>query len=163
VNKDTVFVNENSTPGLDDSNKDRQAKIFQFLKSESFKADEIAILEEPPPFSIEPSENNHVEITGYDIQKINLNAAVEKPAHLILSEIYYPAGWKAYVDGKETKIYKTNYVLRSIFLQPGDHEVEFLFKPSSFKIGTIISIITFIVLIAVLAYSIFKQKRDIKN
>lgn len=162
VNKDTVFVNKNSTPGLDSSNKDRQAKIFQFLKSESFKADEIAILEEPPPFSIEPSDNNHLEITGYDIQKITLKAVVDKPAHLVLSEIYYPAGWKAYVDGRETKIYKTNYVLRSIFLQPGDHEIEFVFKPSSFKIGAIISIITFIVLIAILAYSILRQKRRIK-
>ncbi len=162
VNKDTVFANENSTLSLGYSNKDHQANIFQFIKSEAFKADEIAILEEPPPFSIESSDNYHVEITGYDIQKITLKAAVDKPAHLILSEIYYPAGWKAYVNGRETKIYKTNYILRSIFLQPGDHEIEFVFKPSSFRTGAIISIITFIVLMAILVYSIRRHKKSLK-
>ena len=158
VTKDTVFANVNSNSGLEYNFKDYQNSIFQFMKSEEFKADEIAILEEPPPFSIEALDSNSVEITGYDIHKINLKAVVDKRAHLVLSEIYYPAGWKAYVDGELTKIYKTNYILRSIFLEPGDHDIEFVFEPSSFKTGLIISIITFISLIVTLVYSLRRHK-----
>jgi len=78
---------------------------------------------------------------------------------MVLSEVYYPAGWKAYVDGQLTKIYKTNYILRSIFLKPGDHEIEFVFKPASFTIGLIISTLTLIFLIATLAYSARRHRR----
>jgi len=152
VNKDTIITEPDLSSESGNSYKENRDNIFSFMNSEQFKPDKIAILEEPPPFSIETSDSNFVEITGYDIHKINLKAVAEKPAHLILSEIYYPAGWKAYINGEETKIYKTNYILRSIFLQPGEHDIEFVFKPVSFKIGMIISIITLVLLIASLIY-----------
>ncbi|MEK9137903.1 MAG: YfhO family protein, partial [Bacteroidota bacterium] len=50
-------------------------------------------------------------------------------------EIYYPAGWRAYIDGNEAEIFKTNYVLRSVVVPAGPHEVTFTFDPPMYNAG----------------------------
>jgi len=79
-----------------------------------------------------------VHIVEYQPNKIRLEASLEADGFLFMSEVFYP-GWKAFVDGHETKIYKANYVFRAVYLTPGTHEVEFRYDPLSFKIGLLIS------------------------
>ncbi len=125
--------------------------IFDYMKSGQFNPRKTAILEEAPPMTVFPSAENTAEVTHFDAHNIKIKAQAAKAGVLVLSEVYYPAGWKAYVDGVETKIYKTNYLLRSIFLEPGEHEIEFRFHPDSFFLGMWISVITFVVLLLILA------------
>jgi uncharacterized membrane protein YfhO len=68
---------------------------------------------------------------------------------LVLSDTYYP-GWKAFVDGKETKIYRADYAFRAIPLNAGTHRVEFTYDPISFKLGvggTLMGIIGCVVIV----------------
>lgn len=65
---------------------------------------------------------------------LSLVASPTRQALLILSEIYYP-GWVARVDGQSTPIVRVNGFLRGVYLQPGIHEVEFLFRPFSLYVG----------------------------
>ncbi|HEX9653435.1 MAG TPA: YfhO family protein, partial [bacterium] len=127
--------------------------FFSYLKSGQFNPAKEAVLEEEPPFQIEPSPENSVRVISYDIHEIQLEAHVAKPALLVLSEIYYPAGWKAFVDSKETKVYKTDYILRSIFLQPGDHQIKFVFESTTFKLGLWITFSILFVLFGTLVYN----------
>jgi uncharacterized membrane protein YfhO len=53
---------------------------------------------------------------------------------LVLSDTYYP-GWKAFVNGKEIKIYRADYTFRAIPLNAGTHRLEFVYDPMSFKLG----------------------------
>jgi hypothetical protein len=135
-------------------------EIFRYFKSKDFNAANTAILEEKPELAIQPSTGNNVTLVSSDIHNIRLKASVVVPALMVLSEIYYPAGWNAYVDGVKTKIYKTNYILRSIFLQPGEHEIEFKFEPNSFKLGLFISLATFLILIVALVFSVRRLKKN---
>jgi len=59
-------------------------------------------------------------------------------AFLVLSDVYYP-GWRATVDGKNTHIFQTDYVLRGVQIPSGSHIVRFEFKPVTFAVGVGIS------------------------
>ena len=72
----------------------------------------------------------------------------------VFSEIYYPAGWKAYIDGNETEILCANYLLRALDIPAGEHEIVFEFEPESFVKGDRISMATSGILIIILAGSL---------
>jgi uncharacterized membrane protein YfhO len=60
---------------------------------------------------------------------------------LYFSEEYYPA-WKAYVDGKPVKIFRTDFCMRSIPVEKGKHLVEMRYESDSFKSGLTFSLIS---------------------
>jgi uncharacterized membrane protein YfhO len=78
----------------------------------------------------------------------------------VFSEVYYPRGWKAYVDGKESSIVKVNYVLRGLALSPGKHEIKFEFKPQGYYTGRKLTSIFSIILLVLLAAGIFMGWRN---
>lgn len=82
---------------------------------------------------------------------------------IVFSEIYYPAGWKCYIDGKESPYFRANYVLRSMIAPAGEHEIKFSFNPESYIIGNKVSLASSIILfllIAVYFISLLIRKRE---
>jgi hypothetical protein len=69
----------------------------------------------------------------------------------VFSEIYYPAGWKCYIDGRESKYFRTDYVLRGMILPAGKHEIKFIFKPSSYTTGNRISLFSSVIFLLLAA------------
>jgi hypothetical protein len=69
----------------------------------------------------------------------------------VFSEIYYPAGWKAYVDDVEKSYFRTDYILRGMVVPGGNHEIKFEFKPSSYYIGDKVSLASSLIFILLVA------------
>jgi hypothetical protein len=115
--------------------------ILARLGSSEFDPRIVAILETPPAFSLEPDGGGTVQVVSYQSGEIRLQANVPAACLVVLSEVYYPAGWKAYVNGQETEIYKADYLLRAIHLPAGEHQVSFLFRPWTFRAGLWISVL----------------------
>lgn len=99
------------------------------------------------------SKNSLVNIKSYQPQEIIIETKTDTPRMLFISDNFYP-GWQAFVNGKETKIYRTNYTFRSIYLSAGNHTIIFKYNPQSFRIGSTISIFTGFILILIILMNV---------
>lgn len=104
-------------------------------------------------------ENEKIELVSYQPDIMVYKYSVLEEKLTVFSEIYYPAGWKSYIDEKESKYFRTNYILRGMVVPAGDHEIKFVFKPSSYVIGNKISLASSLLLILLTAgYFLYKFK-----
>ncbi len=76
-----------------------------------------------------------IKLTKFDNDVMEYEAVCAGPQFAVFSEIYYPKGWNAYVDGKKTEYCNADYVLRGISLPAGKHSIKFAFEPTSYKQG----------------------------
>ena len=83
----------------------------------------------------------------YSPNKASIDVSLDGSGFLVLSDTWYP-GWKAFDNGREVEVYKADYALRSVYLEEGQHRVDFVFDPAAFKAGWIISLLSFIALLA---------------
>lgn len=127
-------------------------EIFKILQSKNYKPKEYVMLEIDPKVPLKNGEGfRSVYFNLYEPDKIKLKTNFSSPAYLVLSEIWYP-GWKAYDNGLETEIFKTNYVFRSIYVKKGLHDISFVYDPDSYKVGKAISILSLLTVIGSLVY-----------
>jgi uncharacterized membrane protein YfhO len=96
-------------------------------------------------------ENEKIELISYQPDKLVYRYSAREEKLAVFSEIYYPAGWKSFLDGKETKYFRTNFILRGMVLPAGDHEIKFVFEPASYIAGNKISLASSILLILMFA------------
>jgi uncharacterized membrane protein YfhO len=82
---------------------------------------------------------------------------VGNEALAVFSEIYYPKGWKAFIDDDEVEILRANYILRALLIPQGAHKIEFRFEPKAYYVGNIIMWISSIILILILLFIIAKK------
>jgi hypothetical protein len=115
--------------------------ILSRMTSKDFRPDREALLEEELPHPIPLPQKGkgtakRVEFISETNNRLVLQATAEEDSLLVLSDTYYP-GWKAFVDGKKTEIFRANYTFRAIPLSAGTHRVEFVYDPLSFKFGAL--------------------------
>jgi hypothetical protein len=91
--------------------------------------------------------NDKIELVSYKPDELEYKYGAEGDKLAVFSEIYYPAGWKCYIDGKESNYFRADYVLRGMVLPGGNHQVKFVFKPSSYFIGNKVSLASSILLL----------------
>jgi hypothetical protein len=73
-------------------------------------------------------------VTALSANRVVVQAHPSRPSYLVLSDTNYP-GWRARVDGRPTPIYQANYLFRAVYLAPGEHEIEFTFMPTSYRLA----------------------------
>lgn len=84
------------------------------------------------------SSSAEASVVRYEPQRIEMRTRNSQERFLVLSEVYYP-GWTARIDGVETQVHRVNYALRGLVVPPGEHKVEFVYAPASFRIGAVCS------------------------
>lgn len=104
------------------------------------------------------SAGGKIELVNYHPDNLKYEYSIGKKAVAVFSEIWYPKGWKMYVDGEEQPYIRANYLLRAAELPAGNHTVEWKFEPKSYYFGENISLIGSVLLSLVLAFAIFRQK-----
>ncbi len=109
-------------------------KNFNYL-NEAFISKKGIIINEYENFD----DNHTISFESIKNGNIKMQVSSDSGGYLVLSESYYP-GWKAYVDGVETVVYRTNNILNGIVVPRGIHAVEFNFLPNSWVYSFIFSL-----------------------
>ena len=104
-----------------------------------------------------------IKLTKYGLDDLSFTSSNSKDGLAVFSDIWYPHGWEAYVDGKETPIMRANYVLRAIKIPAGQHTIEFHFRPKSYQTGKTIAIISSFLIIGVCLSAFFQLYRNNKS
>jgi len=123
-----------------------KADVFGYLLSGKFDPSAEVVLAQKPDLEPAPGPGE-VRVEGHDLHTYRLKTSAQSPKLLVLSEAYYPHGWRATVDGRPVPIYQANYVLRAVAVPAGEHEVVFHFAPADFKIGAAISLAALFILL----------------
>lgn len=92
--------------------------------------------------------------TSYAPDRLTYVARTRQGGVAVFSEIYFPWGWEATVDGKPAEIGRVNYVLRAMRLEPGQHEIAFRFDPKSLKVTNTAGMISVNVIYVLCAISL---------
>jgi hypothetical protein len=150
------FVDEIVTAGS-------KSEVFAVLNSPSFNPRHQAILEKTPSSLPLKSDTSSAQITSFGAHEITLETFSDKTALLVLSEVYYPNGWRAYIDGQETEIYKTNYILRSVIVPEGKHNVVFRYHSATYQRGLTISYVGWGISGALVIVGIVLSRRKTKG
>ena len=114
-----------------------------------------------PGTTFKTNPGDTVSLVSYKANELVYNSRAGNDRLAVFSEIWYPAGWKAFIDGREVPIMRANYVLRALMIPPGSHEIIFRFRPASYYTGEKISYASSVIFILLLAgyllRSLFKK------
>ncbi len=87
-----------------------------------------------------------VELTYFRPSRVEYDTHSSAPGTVVFSEIYYPYGWKASIDGEPADHFRVNYILRALNVPAGDHHVSFVFDPDSVRKGDAIATVCIVLL-----------------
>ncbi|MCF0172248.1 MAG: hypothetical protein HUJ91_00685 [Bacteroidales bacterium] len=76
-----------------------------------------------------------IKLTEYAPDRLEYEYTADGPVTAVFSEIFYPYGWKARIDGQDAPHFRANYALRAMNLPEGSHHITFEFAPDSVKKG----------------------------
>ena len=97
--------------------------------------------------SYQLSPGDAIELVSYKPDELEYKYTAQGERLAVFSEIYYPAGWKCFIDGIESNYFRTDYVMRGMIVPAGSHQIRFAFKPSSYYVGNKVSLASSIFLI----------------
>jgi hypothetical protein len=89
--------------------------------------------------NIQKDSSAMIELISYSPDKMVYRSQSKTDQLAVFSEVYYPKGWIARIDGEEHNHLRANYVLRSMHIPAGEHEIVFSFEPQTYKTGNLIS------------------------
>ena len=85
---------------------------------------------QPPAQAADSSA--YLELTDYKVNRLTYRSSNPQPGVAVFSEIYYPKGWTAYIDGEQAPYYRADYILRAMNVPSGEHTIEWRFAAPYF-------------------------------
>ena len=124
----------------------KQNAILPTYYAASFDPLKEVLLSEAVEFQPTEKFSGQVEEVSYRPNHVTVKTSQEGSGFLVLNDSYFP-GWTVKVDGEEKPILQANHFYRAVQLEPGEHTLEFDFYPEGFKVGLVISGVSFLLLI----------------
>lgn len=107
----------------------------------------------------QPQFGDQIELTSYTLNELTYEYKLNSKRLAIFSELYYPKGWQAYLDGEKVDHFAVDYVLRGLELPEGEHQIIFKFEPQVISRGNTITLASYGIFILLLAGLFFQRKK----
>ena len=140
---------------------DGQQQALDLLHAYSGQLNKVAIVFQKDiqgmPLTTNTQGTYKIDFIKYTPGYIKLSCTTSQPGLFFISDTYFP-GWHARVDGKKSKIIRTDYAFQGVWLSKGNHIIELNYDPASFKYGALLSIIGILSLIGFYFIAFRKKK-----
>ncbi|MAB39645.1 MAG: hypothetical protein CL528_05325 [Aequorivita sp.] len=157
ANGDAWFV-ENVLPA---ENANEEIQLLDSLDTKRTAVINKEFLSKIPNQKIERDSTATIELFTYQPNHLVYEASTKSPQLAVFSEVYYPKGWNAYINGKPAEYFRANYVLRAMVIPAGNNKIEFKFEPKVIQTGSTISLVSSIIFLLILLsglYFAFRKK-----
>ncbi|MDG2464619.1 MAG: YfhO family protein [Crocinitomicaceae bacterium] len=104
-----------------------------------------------------------IKMKSYAPNKLVYSADLSGKQFAVFSEMYYPDGWTAKVDGKEVEILKVDYALRGLELKGGKYEVVFEYNLPKYRTSYLTSLVLSILLLGLTIFMLYKNSTNKKS
>jgi hypothetical protein len=121
-------------------NADDEIKAIRYFRPDSLLVADKIFSDQLAGLTVSKDSTDSINLENYLPNKLVYKYSSKNKGLAVFSEIYYPKGWNAYVDGTPAPHFRANYVLRAMVLPAGSHTVEFRFEPTVYKTGETISL-----------------------
>lgn len=112
-------------------------------------------------FNAAPAEGT-IQLVDYKPNQLKYNFDSSKDEMVVFSEIWTKKGWTMWVDGVETPLLRADYILRSVVIPAGQHEIVMRYEPSIWRIGNAIQLITSLLILiglVLVCYYTFRHRQ----
>ena len=118
-------------------------------------------------FNANHDSTAQIKLTKYAPDFVEYDYTAAKDGIAVFSEVYYPYGWKAYIDGQPTDHFRANYTLRALNVPAGQHHIRFEFRPDTVekwgKVSVACSYAIYLIILGIAGVGIYKMVRRKKE
>lgn len=163
--KSYILLNENCLPRMFFVDKIEKMTVIDFLnkmKSGEINPQKIGIVDNASLEVETPDSTAEIKITKYDEALIEADVTASGNNFVFIGNTYLP-GWKAYIDGNQTEVYKANHGYIGIVVPKGLHKVKIEYAPTSFFIAKNVALVLSSLVLLGLIITLFINYRKNKK
>jgi len=113
--------------------------------------------------NVQQDSTASINLTKYEPNELEFKSQSKTGQLAVFSEVYYPHGWKVFMDEIEVPYIKADYFLRAVYVPAGTHNIKMIFEPEVIEKGKWISLICFALFIGLSAFGIFWLNKNKKK
>ena len=141
------------------NNANEEILLLDSLNTKTTAIVHSSFLNKIPTENIKRDSTASISLKSHRPNHLVYETATTTDQLAVFSEVYYPKGWNAYIDGNPAEYFRANYTLRAMVIPRGTHEIEFKFEPQVVKTGSRISLTSSIIFFLLFAGGMFMKYR----
>ncbi|MBX2827527.1 MAG: YfhO family protein [Flavobacteriaceae bacterium] len=142
------------------NNANEEILLLDSLDTKNTAVIHTDFLAKIPTKNVQRDSTATIDLSEFAPNRLVYETATKTDQLAVFSEMYYPHGWSAYIDGSPAEYFRANYTLRAMVIPSGIHQVEFKFEPKVVKTGSSIALVSCILLILILVGGLYLERRN---
>ena len=136
--------------------------LSSMMNNSTREPDEVAYVLDPESTLTNKSYGvGEASVGAQSLQVLSLTTTNKRDGFLVVSEVYYPAGWTAYLDGEiELEMFATNELIRGYQVPAGEHTIDFVYEPAAVKAGFRLTLLSVLILLGLGAFLFYRARNN---